>query len=63
MREEEFIDAKFESKWEYPSELIDGLIKSLDEPNKVYIRVLSHELANEYVSFRIYSQGEWEIRY
>ena len=63
MREEEFIDAKFESKWEYPSELIDGLIKSLDEPTKVYIRVLSHELANEYVSFRIYSQGEWEIRY
>ena len=46
-----------------PAELIDGLIKSLDEPNKVYIRVLSHELANEYVSFRIYSQGEWEIRY
>ena len=63
MREDESIDVEFESKWEYPSQLIERLIKSLNEPSKIYIRILSHELGNEYVSFRIYSQGKWDIKY
>lgn len=58
-----FLEAEFESRWEYPESLIDELIASLEEKDKVYIRVLTHELANEYVSFRIFSDGEWDIRY
>ena len=30
--------------------------------DKVYIKILTYEFENEYVSFRIYSQGKWEIK-
>ena len=48
-RSEDYVDGEFYSKWDFP----EG----------IYIRVLTHELCNEYVSFRIFSQGEWDIRY
>ena len=57
------IDAEFESRWDFPEELMDELIASLESKDTIYIRVLTHELANEYVSFRIFSDGEWDIRY
>ena len=43
--------------------LINEMIESLEDKQGIYIRVLTHELCNEYVSFRIFSQGEWDIRY
>ena len=42
---------------------MDELVASLESKDSIYIRVLTHELANEYVSFRIFSDGEWDIRY
>ena len=27
-----------------------------------YIKILTYEFENEYVSFRIFSQGKWEIK-
>jgi len=27
-----------------------------------YIKILSYEFADEYVSFRIFSQGKWDIK-
>ena len=30
--------------------------------DKVYIKILTYEFENEYVSFRIFSQGKWEIK-
>ena len=42
---------------------INEMIESLEDKQGIYIRVLTHELCNEYVSFRIFSQGEWDIRY
>lgn len=62
-RNEDSIDAEFESRWDYPEELIEQLIASLEAKDEIYIRVLTHELCNEYVSFRIFSAGEWDIRY
>ena len=38
------------------------LVASLEAKDKVYIKILTYEFENEYVSFRIYSQGKWEIK-
>ena len=57
------IDGEFGSRWSYPEETIDGMMKNVEEPGKLYIRVLSHELQGEYVSFRTFSNGKWNIHY
>ena len=62
-REEDYIEAEFSSRWDYPEKLIDELIASLEKQDEIYIRVLTHELCNEYVSFRIFTNGEWDVRY
>lgn len=84
---EDYINAEFESRWDYPESLIDEMISSLEAKDEIYIRVLTHErfrqaraeaelvrimpskenlavrqLCNEYVSFRVYSGGKWDIR-
>ena len=56
------IEAEFTSRWVYPEKEIDQLVASLEAKDKVYIRILTHELESEYVSFRILSQGEWTIK-
>lgn len=56
------IDAEFFSRWEYPEKEIDELIASLEAKDKIYIRIHTYELENEYVSFRIFSQGTWDIK-
>ncbi len=62
-RWDECIDGEFESRWDYPEELMNKLFDQLEEKDKLYCRVLTHELANEYVSFRMFTNGEWDIRY
>ena len=57
-----FVEAEFSSRWEYPEKEIDRLVESLEAKDKIYIRILTHELENEYVSFRIFSQGKWDIK-
>lgn len=42
------VDAEFSSRWVYPEEEIKKLVESLED--------------NEYVSFRIFSQGEWKVK-
>ena len=59
---EAFLDAEFTSRWVYPEEEIDRLIASLEAKDKTYIKILSYEFADEYVSFRIFSQGKWDIK-
>lgn len=51
---------RFTSRWVYPEEEIDRLIASLEIKDKTYIKILSYEFADEYVSFRIFSQGKWD---
>lgn len=45
-----------------PEEEIDRLIASLEAKDKTYIKILSYEFTDEYVSFRIFSQGKWDIK-
>ena len=47
---------------EYPEKEMDQLVASLEAKDKVYIKILTYEFENEYVSFRIFSQGKWEIK-
>ena len=56
------IDSEFSSRWEYPEKEINKLVDSLEAKNEIYMRILTHELEDEYVSFRKFSQGKWEIK-
>ena len=56
------VDAEFDSRWEYPEKAINELIALLAAKDKIYIRILTYELEDEYVSFRIFSQGKWDIK-
>lgn len=56
------IDAEFSSRWEYPEKEINKLVDSLEAKNEIYMRILTHELEDEYMSFRKFSQGKWEIK-
>ena len=56
------IDAEFSSRWEYQEKEINKLVDSLEAKNEIYMRILTHELEDEYVSFRKFSQGKWEIK-
>ena len=58
----DIIAAEFSSRWEYPEKEINKLVESLEAKNEIYIRILTYELENEYVSFRTFSQGKWAIK-
>lgn len=62
-RTDDILKAEFSSRWVYPEEIIDKLVESLEAKNKIYIRILTHELEDEYVSFRTFSQGTWNIKF
>ncbi len=61
-RMDDTLEAQFSSRWVYPEELIGKLVESLEAKDKIYICVLTYELQDEYVSFRTYSQGKWNIK-
>ena len=61
-RQGDSVDAEFTSRWVYPEEEINKLVESLEAKDKTYIKILSYEFADEYVSFRIFSQGKWNIK-
>lgn len=56
------VDAEFSSRWVYPEEEINKLVELLDAKDGAYIKILTYELDDEYVSFRIFSQGKWNIK-
>ena len=56
------VESEFYSKWECPQKEMDELIALLEAPEQIYIRILSYELANEYVSFRTFSNGVWNTK-
>lgn len=61
-RSEDCIEGEFSSKWDYPEKEINKMISLLENKDKIYIRVLTHELCNEYVNFQVFSNGEWSYR-
>lgn len=61
-RQGDSVDAEFSSRWVYPEEEIKKLVASLEAKDEIYIRILTYELEDEYVSFRVFSQGKWNIK-
>ncbi|MBC5614625.1 hypothetical protein [Bacteroides hominis] len=61
-RQGDSVDAEFSSRWVYPEEEIKKLEASLEAKDEIYIRILTYELEDEYVSFRVFSQGKWNIK-
>lgn len=61
-RQGDSVDAEFTSRWVYPEEEIDKLVESLEAKDEVYIKILTYEFEDEYVSFRTFSQGTWNIK-
>ncbi|MCD8287779.1 MAG: hypothetical protein LUC18_02930 [Porphyromonadaceae bacterium] len=61
-REGDCVEGEFSSRWNYPEKEIDKIISSLEDKDKIYIRVLTHELCTEYVNFQVFSDGEWSYR-
>ena len=39
------------------------MLESLDAKDEIYIRILTYALKDEYVSFRTFSQGTWNIKF
>ena len=62
-RSEDMLDAQFSSLWVYPEKEIDKLVASLEAKDEIYIRILTYALKDEYVSFRTFSQGTWNIKF
>ena len=56
------VDVGFCSIIEKKGEEIKKLVESLEDKDKVYIKILTYEFEDEYVSFRIFSQGEWKVK-
>lgn len=61
-RDGDSLNAEFFSKWDYPEKQIDEMLTSLESKSNIYIRVLTHELSSDYVSFRVFSDGYWKIK-
>lgn len=56
------IEGDFNSKWSFPESEFEELISRLHPDDSLYMRILSHELGSEYVSYRIFKDNEWEVR-
>ena len=59
---EAFLDDTFDGFVNRHSDSVDAEFTSLEAKDKTYIKILSYEFADEYVSFRIFSQGKWDIK-
>ena len=60
--DESFIEAVFDSKWSFPESAFEELFSTFVPDDSLYMRVLSYEFGCEYVSYRIYKNGEWDIK-
>lgn len=58
----EIVDAAFTSLQEYPEEKIAAMVEALEDKDKICIKILTYEFGSEYVSFRIFSQGKWNVK-
>lgn len=61
-RQGDSVDAEFSSRWVYPEEEINKLVESLEAKDKIYIKILTYEFEDEYVSFRVFSQRKWNVK-
>ena len=56
------LEAEFESCWDYPEVKMNRLMATLEHKDKLYMRVLSYCLEDEYACLRVFKNGEWDIK-
>ena len=61
--DEQMVEGEFESKWSFPENFFERITAELSHAKTLYMRILSYEFGNEYASFRVYRDGEWDIKF
>ncbi|WP_234200093.1 hypothetical protein [Porphyromonas gingivalis] len=61
--DEQMVEGEFESKWSFPENFFERITTELSHDKTLYMRILSYEFGNEYASFRVYRDGEWDIKF
>ena len=61
-RVDEGIEAEFESKWDFPEELMNQMASQLTAPQEMYMRCLSHCLEDEYAALFVFRDGAWQLK-
>lgn len=56
------LECYFESKWDFPDNLMKEFTDKLKHPDSCYIRVLSIEEGNYYCAFHVFEDSKWELR-
>ena len=60
-RSDENIEGEFFSRRYFPQEEFEQLTASLEAKDLTCIRILAYDFPDEYVCYRIFSQGQWKI--
>lgn len=56
------LEAEFESFWDYPEVKMNRLMSTIECVGKLYVRILSYCLENEYACLRVFKDGAWELK-
>jgi hypothetical protein len=56
---EAYLNAYFDSKWNFPQSKLEEVTNKLKDKNAMYIRCLSVEYGCDYVSYNKFVDGEW----
>lgn len=56
------LEAEFESFWDYPEVKMNRLMFEIKCVDKLYMRILSYCLENEYACLRVFKDGAWELK-
>lgn len=60
--DEEFVDIFFNSKWDFPNEIMDELYKGIPNKEDIYMRCLSTEFGCDYVAFhKCIDDSGWKL--
>lgn len=57
---EDTIELYFESKWEFPEELMQKLFESIPDKSDIYMRCLSVEYGTDYVAYYKCDETGWK---
>lgn len=57
--ENQWFELLFLSEWEFPTTMFHSLVSELTDDKTLYFKILSYELLQSYISYRIYKNGRW----
>ena len=57
--QEAYLDAYFDSRWDFPQYKLEEITNKFKDKDAMYIRCLSVEYGNDYVSYNKFTDSEW----